>query len=375
MSPFVQQVFADFSDSAADFMSRANRTTMKASMFDALRRTEVTLPAYTAVVPLLFRDIAAKISPEDLGKVLRRPATRPNPMHVAGAPWQMLLERERRAALSMPPIPDEDFEYVLDFAGRVLGAMRADGSLFPCSRTGWHMRIMDPGSVESLVSSTYEPSDQDVALLRRMSASLELYSFMLHGEHRDGFFEHGPYPLEDGRIAVIKDFTDLRSEFLPWSAPETRLPFPALSIVLVLDEKCAPVFNWAGTMSCSGELYEQLRGVAVLAIAAGSAPEQLRLNSWTPLERTARQAQKNLFMAIAKWPDTQKIMYGLWLFANHLQEFPRFLGLPGEVTANMLAKFECLVNEEYERLDFTQPSPMWAALRRSQPFTALEMRT
>jgi hypothetical protein len=365
-------VFSDFSDSVADFIRRADRTNLKVSLFDALRRTEVTLPAYSSTVPGFLRTIADQVGAEHLGATLRRVARRPNPMHLAGAPWQCLLERERCLALGLPGPPREAISWTLDFVGRVLQACRADGSIFPCSRTGWHMRILDEANVRGLHTRTRTLTSELASRLRRLSASLELYSFLLHGEHRDGSFDHGPYPVGGGRVMVVRDFTDLQSQYLPWSTPEVRLSQPAISIALVLPETCIPEFNWAGTMTCATDVYEHFEAAAIFGVSNGRLEPLVDAGDWDKLEREARVAQRKLFVSAAAWPADEKIKYGSWLFTNHLQEIPRVLGLDRTVLEQLGAPFTALVNQEFQRLDFGQVSPVWAALKRPQPFTPME---
>lgn len=371
-SEFVRQTFADFSDVVVDFVGRADRTTMHGTLFDVPRRTEVTLPCYTAVLPTFYREVAKSIEPEELGLRMRRLAGRPNPLHVDGAHWQILLERERRLLLGLAPYPDDDLEFVFDYAGRVLAACRQDGNPFPCRRVGWEMRILDHDVVAGLVAQTREWSPEDVVAMRRLAASLELYSFMLHGEHRDGMFDHGPYRPDDDELVMIKDFTDLQSTFLPWSTPDIRLDHPALSIVSVLDPVVAPHINWVGTTAyLGGDPYDHLRRAAVFVVDDAGEPKLLERTQWDALGSAARLAQKQLFTRIVEWPEEEKIKYGRWLFANHLHSVPAFLGLDPGISEAMVNTLQVCVDRQYELLDRENVSPVWAALRRPQPFTAL----
>lgn len=371
MSEFGRQVFAEFQESVADFLRRGDRTNMKATLFDALRRTEVTLPVYTAFIPGFLAEVAKKVPAETLGGALRQPGARPNAMHLGGTIWQSLLERERRIQTDQPQRDRQELEFVLDFAGQMLRALRSDGSAFPTAANNWQMPILADDAVRDLAKAARPVEAEPLAKLRRLCASLELYSFLLHGEHRDGIFDHGPYAAGPGEILVIKDFTDLRNDFFPWSTPDIRLDFEAVSVVLRVDAECAPQFNWAGTMTCEGELYDHVRAAAVFA-RAGDTLQPLPVEAWPQLEQAARAAQRKMFVSIAAWPEAQKIKYGQWLFANHLIALADFVGLDPAVTSMMLSDFSDGVDQEYENLDMSAPAPLWAALRRDPPFTPLE---
>lgn len=41
---------------------------------------------------------------------------------------------------------------------------------------------------------------------------------------RDGIFNHGPYPLGNGRCLLVKELTELRNEIFPWSNCVRGLP-------------------------------------------------------------------------------------------------------------------------------------------------------
>ena len=194
---------------------------------------------------------------------------------------------------------------------------------------------------------------------------------MMHGEHRDGIFDHGPYPCGPGKIAVIKDFTDLQNDYLPWATPEVRLPYPSISVVMVIDEACAPQFSWPGTMISLLEIYENIETAAVFSVVDDHI-QLLPEDEFSPIERGARSALKSLFVKYAGWPEEQKVKYGYWLFSNHLQLIPRALNLDLSINDVMLETFKAGVDAEYELLDFSGPSPLWAQLRRPSPFTPLD---
>src|SRR5690606_23377025 len=106
----------------------------------------------------------------------------------------------------------------------------------------WSQRVLDAeewGRCEELLA---EPSAERLAAGSMLAGVVSLYALMLHGENRDGNFEHGPYPTARGGIAIANDFNDLRNEFLPWSGAEVRLPVANLSIVTEY-ERVAVRFN------------------------------------------------------------------------------------------------------------------------------------
>jgi hypothetical protein len=141
-----------------------------------------------------------------------------------------------------------------------------------------------------------------------------------------------------------------------------------VSLVFVLDEICAPRLNWVGTTEFAAEPWEHLQAAGAFAVTGGVAT-WLEPDEWDTVERAARDAQKKLFAAMIRWPEDEKVTYGMWLFSNHLHETPEFLGLDPEINAQMANSFERCVAEQYAQLDAATVSPVWAALRRERPFT------
>lgn len=362
--------FDDFNEAIAEFVGRSDRAALTGSLFDVRKRTELSVPCYTAFGPDLVRTIMAQVSPEELGKAMRRPACRPTPLNITGLAFQLLLEREGRIMLDQPPVPAQDVEVVLDFVGRTNAACRLDGTPFPCDRAGWEMRFLEDDALQEMVAHASVWTAEEQRLLRRLVASLELYTFMLHGEHRDGIFEHGPYHLSSGEIVMVKDFNDLASEFLPWSSPEVRLADGAISVVSVLSEAAAPRVNLWGTAEFAQDPYDCLRAAAVLTVRDGQLTP-LGPEAWEDRAAAAVAAQKQLFMAAASWPQDERTRYGMWLFLNHLQSIIRFAGLPAEVTSELVAAFKATVEEEFPCIETSGPAPYWEALRRELPFTPL----
>lgn len=360
-----------FGEALVDFVARADRSRLTATLFDVPKRTELSMRSYAEHGPDLVRAILDVISPEELGAAMRRPAARPNPMHVSGLPYQMLLERERRLMLDLSPLPaDDDLRLVLEFVGRTNRAATREVEPFPAAATAWRLPLLDEDQLAPLVENAQEWSEEDRAALRRLVASLELYAFMLHGEHRDGIFEHGPYELPSGELVMCKDFTDLRNDFLPWSTPEVRLAHPAISVTFVLDRACAPRVNLWGTAEFEAEPWDHLSRVGIMVVDAGSATP-LPAEDWSAVGSAARQAQKEIFMAVASWAPEERTRYGMWLFLNHLQSIARAAGAAPQVVDELVASFTRTSDEAFEAVTSGGPSPVWAVLRRDHPFSPL----
>jgi hypothetical protein len=108
---------------------------------------------------------------------------------------------------------------------------------------------------------------EQVTKVRRAIGSVDLYAFLEECEARAKIVDHGPYPLENGEILVVSEYTNLYDGhgrlWLPWSATESKLPSSSLGVAMTLKDAKA-TFNDIGTMTVDPGDYSKL----VTSIAA-----------------------------------------------------------------------------------------------------------
>jgi hypothetical protein len=372
MTPaFVNAVFAEVSSAIADFIHREDRTTLQASLFNVPKRTELGAYCYGEHIGAFIDALTELASAETLGTVMRAPARRPNSLHVVGIPWLYLFDRERRLLNREPERPSGERDRVLEYCGRALSTFRGDGHCVPHAPL-WDMSILDTQDIAALANIAEECDVDRKRELRRLAATLELYCFVLHGEHRDGIFHHGPYDIGQGEQMVVKDFTDLQNDFLPWSGELTRLPVQAVSVIYVLPRKAHCRIDLWGTAHFEDDPYEQILRAVVVSYAEDGKPYPMPLEEWSALARAAQMAQKHIFVTVAQWPVDERTRYGARLFANHLREIPRVLQLPLTIEADLLSRFDESAEAFLRKDDGANLSPVWTALRRKCPFTPIE---
>jgi hypothetical protein len=369
-SSLARAVFDELNTALADFIHREDRTALQASLFDVPRRTELGAYCYGEHVGAFIAEVAALASPEDLGHIMRAPARRPNSLHIVGIPWLYLFDRERRILSGEPERPAAERDYILEFCGRVLATYRGNGSFVPRA-PAWDMRIMDMPDVVAFANTAEVCSAEHKRELRRLVATLELYAFVLHGEHRDGIYDHGPYELPQGEQLVVKDFTDLRNDFLPWAGQPAWLPVQALAVAYILPTEVHCQFDLWGTARCEGDRYEWLRRAAVVTFNDDGQARPLPADDWPAFAAAAQEAQKRLFLTVAQWPAEERARYGARLFANHLREIPRALHLPQAIEEALIIRFDASASVFMRNYGTSAISPVWAALRRERPFTPI----
>jgi len=313
-------------------MRAERRDVMKAILFDLPRRSSLGWHALYEHQAGFLRELSEHASPEELGQRMRFPGSRPyalQPFIVVcsylGARQQELLD----AGLSPGDPWDgervEDLELVMDWWARLQGALRSDDVLLP-GQAGGTSPILDDATIADVVTRLGPADEERHAVVRRMAATLELYSFLLHGEQRDGITGHGPYSLEDGSVLFFKEFNDLRNDYLPWARTETRNVLD--NVVVAHRARDVRVHcDMFGSMNVAPpEFGPQLEGLAVLSNADGvlRTVDDAELPA---IQEAASDAQQELFLRAVEWDDAYKIAYGAPLFANHLKPFFDLAGL------------------------------------------------
>jgi hypothetical protein len=161
-----------------------------------------------------------------------------------------------------------------------------------------------------------------------MAATLELYNFVLHGEQRDGIFSHGPYPGDGERTIFVREFNDLRNDYMPWARTETRNPLPNVIVVHECHDISLRCDMFGGVVTTPMEIADRLDRLAVLTQDAGTL-RALTGDEITAVQEAAAAAQIELYMKAVEWSPRYKIEYGAFLFANHLLPFFEVAGLGG----------------------------------------------
>jgi hypothetical protein len=303
------------------------RDRLTSALFDVPRRSSLGNVLYYEHLGGLLRDLLTSVTPEEIGRLMKRPGSRPYALSlwvVLGAylsgRQQVMLDR------GLPPgepIADDrvdDLLTVVEFFARVARVYREDGSLFPEPGNA-NQTILTPETTAEVLATAGPPDEARLAAVRRGAASLTLYNFMQHGEQRDGVFGHGPYAGPDGATVWFEEFNDLRNDLLPWSTIDApALPVP--NVVFAHAAKGVEVeANMFGAMRVT-PLDLEGRLELVTALTYGE-------NGITPLANDELEAiaacadarQAAMFQTAYGWSDDFRVEYGAVLFANHLIPF------------------------------------------------------
>lgn len=338
-------------------------TVIETTLFDLPGKMLIGQYAGADVLPGVFAELERRIEPEELGRRRRVPGMTLG-LGLCGTLWIYLFGRLQRyldAGWPEKPVDlgdSEESARVIDYWTRVALAYRDDGSIVAEGNADKAViRCLDPEDVSKLAEQALavgKPSE--ASELRRAIAQLELYLFLIHGEQRDGIFNHGPYPLEDGRVLVVKELTDLQNPFMSWVEEEHRLSTPRLVIPIVLqDVTCR--FDMFGTLYTQPEDY--FPSIEGLTILSGEALESIGEKELIGIGQEAHAVQRTMFTVMAGWDERFKLLHAATQYAN--VNYP-LLSLAGcsdeEIRKLLIEPFEASGEERYEQV-VNSPPPVW----------------
>lgn len=355
-----------FGEAQKNAMRAERREALRSILFDLARRSPLGWRCmYEHQVPFL-REIAQLTEPEELGRRMRglgrRPyAIQPFILMCSHFGWRQQAMLDAGLREGEPFAEDRPAELALlcDFWARLMTGYRQDGHLLP-EQAGLTCQILDAAELALLEQATGSGGSNDVTQVRRMAATLELYNFVLHGEQRDGIFGHGPYPLPDGTTMFVREFNDLRNDYLPWAGTPTQNPWDAI-VVAYRGRGVEVHCDLFGSMTVSPpEFADRLEGICVLGWRDGdAAPTPLGADAVTEVQTAAAGAQEALYLSALEWDDHYKIAYGAPLFANHLWPLARLAGAGREMGDRIMAAFAETARRETDALLGSEVPSVW----------------
>jgi hypothetical protein len=308
-----------FSDAIRRFMSERS-TIIETTLFDLPNKIVLGQYAGADVLPGVFTELESRIAPDELGRRRRVPGLT-LALGLSGTLWIYLFGRLQRYLDAGWPDKDvdlgdhEEAARIIRYWTEIALAYRGDGTLV-AEGTGDKavIRCLDSDDIERLAGAALERgAPDDVSLLRRSLAQIELYLFLIHGEQRDGIFNHGPYELADGRRLVVKELTDLQNQFMSWVTEDVWLSTPRIVVPIVLrDVTCR--FDMFGTLYTEPEDYFPF--VEGLEILSGDDLTPIGEDDLGRIGAHAQRIQRDVFRTMARWDERFKLVHAATQYAN-----------------------------------------------------------
>lgn len=274
--------------------------------------------------PDMMRAIDAALPAEEIGARARRPGCRVNTVHLWSIANFFLIGRKVYEMLD--PAAANDLERVctvLDFWERATLGFRADGTRH-ADDTGTAAPY-GPAVIARLMDGAEPVRDAEQRRrIRSFNATLVAYLFLLYFDTRVGHGDTGPYPLEDGRVLLVRDFYQMARSDFPWSDVAADVPYQNLTAALVLDGVTVDRVTDFGTSYTTPEDFLEHLAAFGLYTTDGQPPGRLRsvpLDEMDGIVRAVRTAQAAHYRNIAAMSRDDKIRAGAYVYFSFLRPF------------------------------------------------------
>jgi hypothetical protein len=349
----MNRMVALFGASQKNFMRLEQRSSLRSALFDVPRRSSLGWIGIYRHGASLLRELTTFVTPEEIGRRMKQLCSRPYYLQLSilmcsffGARQQLILDHGLKPGDPLPEEDDariEDALFLVDFWRRVTGAYRNDGCLLP-AENGYTQAILPQSTVGELAGRIEPCTPERRRSVRRLAATLDLYSFILHGEQRDGTFGHGPYPQPDGTVIVVHEYNDLRNQFLPWAETATRNLYPNLAIVRRLKAEVQTRFDLFGSILYTpADVDAFVVAESLLTRTDDGTLRQVAGEEIPEIQHRAAEAQNELYVKAANWTPRYKAEYGIHLFANHFYPFFQIACLDSSWGERIRCSFEAAV--------------------------------
>jgi hypothetical protein len=362
------EAVAAWGSSIRSFFQAEKRDELTSVLFDVPRRSLLGWHCLYRHAPDFFAEVWAQTTPEDFGRRMAQPGTRPYQLQLAILALGFLAARQHLMmdqGLSMgDPLPGEDVDRTVEFIlnlERMQRSYRVDGTLVP-DETGHTTRILAGGDLER-AAALLEPADPErYQPIRQAVAKLQMYAFLFHGEQRDGVFGHGPYDV-DGSTVFFREINDLQNDYVPWALSEPRSPVPNVVVVYRVHDVTVTCDVFGSLVADPHDFSDRLDAVAILT-AAGHDLRRLDDGEVEAVQQAAAVGTRVLFGTMAKWDDDYKLQYGGPLFANHMKTFFDLQGIDGSIGDRLLSTFEATAGELVQGILQRDTAAVWKHMAR-----------
>lgn len=355
----VDEVIATWGVAQRDAMHSESRASLASELFDVRRRSWVGFECYYEAAPPLLRMLVSRgATPELLGEMMKVPGSRPYYLQLFLLMSNYLAAREERVLRhGVPPDATDDQAYddlrtIVEFFTRTARSYRNDGAILPPA-PHFDQRILDDAWVERCAAELGPTSELDA--ITKMSAMLSLYNFLLHGEQRDGQFDHGPYPGPRGSQIIIREFNDLANDFLPWRERESPMPHDNVCVAYAYRNVATRFTIFATAVTDPTDFAPHVEAVAAF-VREGDRLDRLDRGRMESIAAHAKELQLRLYKRVLQWEQLERSRYGLYLYANSL--LPYFiLGGCSDLRPILTTRFEAIGDRVARELAQTETLP------------------
>jgi hypothetical protein len=213
----------------------------------------------------------------------------------------------------------EDLEELIQFGRRLQHGTWGDGPGFVSAR-GFKVPVLDDDVLQSLVAQVKPLEGPALDTFRKFNATTELFGFMLHYDCRAGMGDSGPYPLPDGRFAIVRDHF-LNETAYPWSGIAAGLPYCVTEVLVFPADKVTATVNEIMTTFTKPTNYLDFlaEGVAFARDRIDTPMADLRVLDGDEMSAIADKCRKGtmeMYRSLSKKSREDKIRDGIMVYTR-----------------------------------------------------------
>jgi hypothetical protein len=283
--------------------------------------------------PELIGEITSSMAPEWVGTAGRSPGNQVDAVHLWTTANLPLVGRQVMAPFGLLD-PDDDaarLTVILDFWQQAATSFRNDG----------HTQAWDAGLVvapygdeviEMLLDGVVPvDAEEQQTAIRRANAALTSFLFLLYFDTRAGYQDTGPYPLPDGRVLLVRDFSEFGVSHFPWSREICSvLPYSNLTAALVLEGVDVQVNDWGTAITDPDDYLARLVGFGLYTTDHGGL-DPVPLTELDDLTAAVRDATRSLYRLVAGMSKKEKIDAGAYVYFTFLRPFAEVAGVADRI--------------------------------------------
>jgi hypothetical protein len=310
----------EYGESVRRFFREQQRSSMVSPLFNIPGRMVLGAYCYYENLGPLLRFIRSLESPETIARRMKRPCSLPNSINIHSLMLGYFNGREQSRLLGRPLNDNvEEIAALLDFWARVTSVYHEEGVHLP-DGAAFRMPVLPRAAVEGVAATLRQPSAAEQHAIRRMMATLELFTFILNGESRIGVFHHGPYLVGDGDVLVYKEMLGLQEDFYSWATPDVCLPVPGIARVMRLRGIQVKIVHMGSMTSEPTNYQERIVAEELFACEDGTL-RPLQAEEFASITQAAANAQMELYRRMIGWDDRYRVAYGAELYGQILGRF------------------------------------------------------
>ena len=347
-----------FGESIKHFFRDQQRSSMTSPVFNLPGRLLLGSHCYYENLPALLNTVKQHANEESIGRGMKKLCSRPNYVHLNSLALGYLVGREQARLTGLDSHDNvEQVASVMDFWAGVARNYRNDHLLLP-DEADFSIPILKKPLLADLEGRLRNDLTTDYKRrLRRMLATLELYTFILHGEARVGVFHHGPYTLDNGDSMVVRELVGLREDFYPWARLQTQPHHDHLAWVIRLRDVRSKIVLFGSLTTQPADFAPNIVAEEVFVVENGRY-RPLPGEEITELTETAGNAQLELYRKVIDWDDRYRIAYGADLYACLLKNFADQLGFGPEFGQQVRDCFDQSIERHLGNLHSGREQPL-----------------